>query len=320
MRKLLLLLGILLPLTMLSQDNKTENHNWCGSHDLLYKQTNKNTTFANNINLLEDPSIGYTGESRKIIIPVVIHVVYKDSSQIPSMEDLTAQIKGLNDDFNADNWDVVNVDDAFEKLVADTKISFKLATVNPKGNKTNGITYTQTEEEYFTIYDDVKTVFTGGKSNWDSKRYLNVWICNLSNLRGYAQFPGGNKHTDGIVIDYRDIGIYEEYFNSDSTEHFTITNRVLTHEVGHWLGLRHIWGDSFCGDDKIKDTPTQMQPHWFCGESESCGSVDLCNNYMDYNGFECMVMFTKDQRRKMWKTLSLFRRELLKKSNKKLTD
>ena len=324
MKKILLtLMTVVLAFGAMSQTIEgKKRQDWCGSHDVLNKQTEDNSTFAGNISLLESEDFSVTVESRKITIPVVIHVVYRDSSEIPSQEELNIQIEGLNNDFNSSNWDLYKVDSRFKKLISDTKISFKLATVSPKGGKTDGITYTKTEKSYFTMNDGVKHDSTGGKAAWDSRRYLNVWVCNLDDVRGYAQFPGGESSTDGVVVTFSDIGTYDNLADKNGVSH-VVHARVLTHEVGHWLGLRHIWGDSFCGDDKVRDTPSQMSPHWYCptlGEVvRSCGSIDLTNNFMDYLDFECMLMFTKGQKQRMWKSLVMFRKEMLMNRNRNLT-
>jgi hypothetical protein len=135
-------------------------------------------------------------------------------------------------------------------------------------------------------------------------------------LRGYSQFPGDLHATDGVVIDYADFGITNtgHLDNEDIPYH-----RILIHEVGHWLGLFHIWGDWFCGDDRIKDTPTQWGPHRYCfneGGNYSCDSDDLTCNYMDYTPRDCMVMFTKGQKKRAMITMSLFKHQMVKQGHK----
>jgi hypothetical protein len=315
------MLSFLLCFAALGQDGIMTGEpykNWCGAHTHLEKMKTTDSELTSALMLLDKESTEYEIAARKITIPVVVHVVWNDSSEIISIEEIQKQIQGLSTDFNGDNWDTEKVPSAFEKLVSNTRISFKLATVAPNGKPTDGITYTKTYQPYFLMDGNyIKYTDSGGVDAWNTKKYLNVWIGRMGDVRGYAQFPGGDSKTDGVVVDYTDIGTYATELDSDGNEQEIIA-RVLSHEVGHWMGLYHIWGDSFCGDDGIKDTPTQMQPHWSCGDIETCGSNDLVNNYMDYIGFECMVMFTNDQRKKMWKTLVLFRKNLLTRANHKL--
>jgi hypothetical protein len=323
MKSIITLAILLLSFGTFAQDTtNTHRHGpWCGAHDALNKQLSSNLQFIENLKLLNTYNPTFDASSRNITIPVVVHVVYRDSSQIPSMKNIKAQIEGLTNDFTAENHDFDNISDEFAKLGADFNITFKLATVSPSGKKTKGVTYTKTDEPYFTYYDDVKAEDTGGKLGWNSRNYLNIWVCKLeSNLLGYAQFPGGNPITDGVVVTYSHFGINHTDILPNSSEviHYY---RVLTHEVGHWVGLYHIWGDWVCGDDKVKDTPSQIGPHWECyDEYESCGGADLTVNYMDYVDDDCMYMFTKGQKKRAWKALKLFRKEMLKSKNQKLTE
>ncbi len=148
---------------------------------------------------------------------------------------------------------------------------------------------------------------------WNTRNYLNIWVCELSWVLGYAQFPNGDILTDGVVIDYQWFGVY------DTINGNVVTHRVLTHEVGHWLGLYHIWGDQYCGNDQIKDTPKQIGPHRTCYDYYiSCGSQDLTVNYMDYVDPDCMVMFTRDQVRRGWKTIKKYRKEMNSDKNQAL--
>lgn len=314
-KKMLVLLTMLVSTFAMGQyDDSTH---WCGSHDKLNQALKGDLSFATKINELDNPTLPMPEEwlQQKIIVPVVVHVVYKDSTEIPSLHDIQIQIEGLNSDFNAENWDNDKTPKDFKKIIADMNIEFRLATKDPKGNKTNGVTYTETDMRYFTMdYEDAKYDELGGKDPWNTSRYLNIWVCELEwNLLGYAQFPGDEAHTDGVVIDYSVFGITDTV-TVDGVDH-EMYSRVLTHEVGHWTGLYHIWGDWWCGDDKCKDTPEQSGPHRGCYNDEgakSCGSDDLTSNFMDYVPFDCMVMFTKDQRRRAVRAMRSYRKDIIK--------
>lgn len=314
---------------------------WCKSHEVMVDQMENNIEFIHNLNTLYEPSPQFDYSARNVTIPVVIHVVYRYESQKPSEEDINSQMEALNRDFNMCNESLKDINERFEDLVADFQITFKLATVDPDGKPTDGITYTETDKLYFTHQDDVKSAVSGGKLGWNSKKYLNIWVCKLQwGLLGYAQFPGGDFITDGVVVDYNAFGVDEDRLaemeaeaeeevagktdkDGNPLEPEPIVNKpcheVLTHEIGHWLGLRHIWGDALCGDDKCEDTPHQMEPHWDCFyEVETCGSIDLNCNFMDYLPNECMSMFTHEQKKLAWKALKLYRKEMLKRRNQKL--
>jgi hypothetical protein len=237
-----------------------------------------------------------TGELTRI--PTVVHVVWRTDEENISDEQVTSQIEALNRDFRARNENQSNVPAVWQGLVADAKIEFELAGEDPEGNPTNGITRTQTERDSFGIENDpVKTTVGGGIPPWPADRYLNIWVCNLQGgLLGYAQFPGGPPETDGIVILYSAFGTkgtVQAPFNLGCT---------ATHEVGHWLNLFHIWGDSddCSGTDEVSDTPSAQQPNYGCPEFPhvSCNNApngDMYCNYMDYSDDACMFMFTPGQ-------------------------
>lgn len=287
--------------------------NWCSSHDILSNQMQSNYRLVETIQDLDGIDfIDYTPLWGELIIPVVVHIVYKDSSENISDEQIQAQLDALTKDFTAENWDITNTPEEFEDIVGDMKIRFKLATVDPNGLPTNGITRTETDHPFFTIFDDVK-YYKSGVPPWNTRNYLNIWVCDLTFALGYAQFPNGDILTDGVVVDYTQFGTY------DTINGTPMTYRVLTHEVGHWLGLYHIWGDEYCGDDEIKDTPKQNEPHRTCYDSIStCNSSDLTVNYMDYVDPDCMVMFTRDQVNRAWKTLKKYRKEMKSSKNEEL--
>lgn len=228
-----------------------------------------------------------------ITIPVVVHVVYNNSTENISDAQVQSQIDILNEDFRRMN---ANADNVWPQA-ADAEIEFCLAAVDPDGNPTNGITRTQTNVTSFSSSGNpVKFDGSGGKSAWPSSSYLNFWVCDLSGgLLGYAQFPGGSSATDGIVCDYQYVGNI-----GTATPPFDL-GRTATHEVGHWLNLRHVWGDGPCSvDDFVADTPLSDAANFGCALGHvSCGTVDMVQNYMDYSDDACMNIFTAGQRDRM---------------------
>ena len=230
-------------------------------------------------------------------IPVVVHVVYNIASENISVAQIKSQISALNRDYRAANPDKSKVPTVWKGLVANARIQFALATKDPNGKPTAGITQTKTTRASFGDNDAVKTASTGGVAGWPSTRYLNIWVCTLAGgLLGYAQFPGGPKKTDGVVIlntAFGTTGTAKAPFN---------LGRSVTHEVGHWLNLRHIWGDTedCSGSDMVADTPNAATPNF--GKPNfphvSCGNGpngDMFMNYMDYVDDNAMVMFTTQQ-------------------------
>ncbi len=227
-----------------------------------------------------------------VTIPVVVHVVYSNSTENISDAQIQSQIQVLNRDFRRTNTDADNT----WSQAADVEIEFKLASVNAMGTSTRGITRTATSVTSFTTNDDIKYSNRGGRDGWPAGSYLNIWVGNLSgNTLGYAQFPGGAAKTDGVVIDY-------QYFGTTGTAIAPYNlGRTTTHEVGHWLNLRHIWGDGDCSaDDFVSDTPGADGPNYGCAVGKvSCNTVNMVQNYMDYSDDACMNLFTAGQKARM---------------------
>jgi hypothetical protein len=230
-------------------------------------------------------------------IPVVVHVVFNTAAENISDAQVKSQIAVLNKDFRATNTDKSKVPAVWKGLVTDAGIEFALATKDPKGNPSTGITRTQTAQTSFSQNDGVKSAATGGVAAWPTGKFLNIWVCTLSNsLLGYAQFPGGPAATDGVVIlntGFGTVGTAAAPFNK---------GRSATHEIGHWLNLRHIWADTedCSGTDFVPDTPNALVPNF--GKPTfphiSCGNGpngDMFMNYMDYTDDAAMFMFTAQQ-------------------------
>ena len=228
------------------------------------------------------------GQSVVITIPVVFHVLYANSTENIADSEILEQLQTLNDDFRRLNSDA----DGIWPQAADTEIEFCLASFDPGGAPTNGILRVPTTVSSFGSDDAMKFSAQGGSDAWPASDYLNFWVCNLGGgLLGYAQFPGGAAATDGVVCGYPFVG------NNGPGAGIYNLGRTGTHEVGHWLDLRHIWGDGLCGaDDGVSDTPESDAANFNCAIGhESCGSVDMVQNYMDYSQDACMNLFTSGQ-------------------------
>lgn len=254
-----------------------------------------------------------------ITIPVVVHVLYHTPDENISDEQILSQIRVLNEDFSKTNADASLVPPAFSMIAANTNIRFCLARRTPDGKPTTGITRTYTPHSSFNYRDmrqPMKFTAYGGIDAWNRDKYLNIWVCNLHEvtpgttlIAGYAQFPGGPPETDGVVVSYR-------FFGTTGNVHPNYRKgRILTHEVGHWLNLRHIWGDAKCGNDFVEDTPTQEKPTTpgTCPSypRASCDNAsDMFMNYMDYTDDDCMYMFTHGQALRMQACLNVFRSSL----------
>ena len=227
-----------------------------------------------------------------VTIPVVFHVVYaNDQENIPDAR-LLEQLQILNDDFRRMNADQDNI----WPQAADTEIEFCLATRDPNGAPSDGILRVPTTVSGFGSSDNVKFSNAGGSDAWPADEYMNFWVCNLGGgLLGYAQFPGGNPATDGIVCGYQFTGL-----NGPGAGAYNL-GRTATHEVGHWLNLRHIWGDGGCGaDDLVADTPESDGANYGCALGHvSCSTEDMVQNYMDYSDDACMNVFSQGQADRM---------------------
>ena len=236
-----------------------------------------------------------------VTIPVVFHVVYQNATENISDAQLLSQLDVLNDDFRKLNSNFNQTPSTFQGVAADMEIQFCLATIDPSGNPTNGITRTQTTTNSFNTNNNVKRSNQGGKDPWNTTKYLNIWVCDLgNNLLGYAQFPGGPANTDGVVLTYTSVG--RPPANTFNTPYNL--GRTATHEVGHWLNLFHIWGDDggACnGSDQVSDTPNQGDANYGCPNfpNVSCNNGpngDMFMNYMDYMDDDCATMFTNGQK------------------------
>ena len=239
----------------------------CITKDYVDYHIQQNPNALTKINELNDitQEMGFFlhQDDAPLIIPVVVHVVYKNDDENISDAQIQSQIDILNQDYRKLNSDVNQAPPLFADDVADCNIEFVLAQYDPNGYVTTGITRTETQVNEFNHNDDfVKKDNSGGKNAWDTKKYLNIWVCDLAgNGLGYSPYPGVvTSDLDGVVIDYEAFG------NTGTATAPYNKGRTATHEIGHWLNLIHIWGDDeedengdYCTlDDKVSDTPQHL--------------------------------------------------------------
>lgn len=282
----------------MEDDNATPSeisHRFCAAHDVLDAQLAADPKLRTRMENIEDHTREFVRSGRinaqgKIEIPVIVNVLYRTSSENISLAQIQSQIDVLNEDFNATNSDVGNTPSIFGNLVADVDIQFVLEGVNRK----------YSSKRSWSTNDDMKRSSRGGINPTSPSTHLNMWIVNRMTSRGqtilgYAQFPGGNPATDGVVIGYNFFGrtgTLSAPFNK---------GRTATHEVGHWMNLRHIWGDQSCGNDLVSDTPQHDTYNFGCpadGHRSACAGspVEMTMNYMDYTDDGCMYMFSEGQK------------------------
>jgi len=247
---------------------------------------------------------GYKKDNDPYIIPVVFHIIHDFGPENISMEQIENGVQVMTDDFNANSFGIENVQDSFADIVGDIGIEFRLAKIDPEGNCTNGVVRT------------VSPLTNSGGENlkeispiWDRSKYMNIWVCRdiASGAAGYTYYPSSldgdfGETNDGIVVRYDYVGsIGESSFGRSQT---------LTHEVGHWIDLPHLWGstnepslESNCDtDDGVEDTPNSVGWTSCNLNGESCGSLDNVENFMEYSF--CGRMFTEGQKMRMIASLT----------------
>lgn len=248
--------------------------------------------------------------------PVVIHVVARDVHQPVTIAQALQQLDVLNDDFAGKGDNISKLLPEFSSLSADTEIKFCLASVDPDGFPTSGITFTQTDTVNIALvtgpegrlvihYDQL-----GGKTGWDPARYINIWVAEYGGILGSASFPGMAAFPEeiGLIMDIRHFG------SIGDAGHSGIYGRghTLTHEMGHFFGLKHIWGngeEEDCDDsDDIDDTPNAAGPYLDCpsGIRSSCGTSDMYQNFMDLTDDRCLATFTRGQATRMQAVIDLY--------------
>ncbi len=271
----------------------------CDTYDYYKKYPVTNTFLNARITDVSKPTRD-TILNEVITIPVVVHILYNTTAQNISDAQILSQLQSLNNDYRKLNADAANIPAAFANFAGDARIVFCIAKIDASGKTTSGIIRKYTPEQSWTADDGMKFSAQGGDNAWDSKRYLNIWVCNLfGRSLGYSSLPGAQADRDGVVIQYNVFGT-----TGNVTGPFN-KGRTLTHEAGHWLGLQHLWGDANCGDDGIADTPPQQNYNNGCPSfphKTACsinGNGDMFMNFMDFTDDACMNMFSKGQAVKM---------------------
>lgn len=302
-----------------------QHHPYCGHNIGLEYMEAKHPGYLRAVNHAFDVAKSRSNASRNgqvYTINVVFHVVWKEDEENIPMEKIQEQLDELNRAFRRTNPDTVNLRTEFHPVAADPMIEFRLADI--KRVKTDKLF----EPTLFSLPDEVKKSSSGGSDAADPYRYLNVWICKMqpikiflqeSPLLGYAyppdslaHWPAGSSAPEpgfqGVVLDYRTVGIQTWDIQGIGT--LNIQGRTAVHEIGHYLGLRHISGDgnAFGGidcnaSDGVDDTPAQgAQSEFNCNDDQNtCGAgdagdlPDMIENYMDYSSEACQNTFTKGQ-------------------------
>jgi hypothetical protein len=280
--------------------NGTPFQRTCASHEVHQQQLKDNPGLAKRMADIEAFTKKVTSDistyrlvNGVIEIPVVVNVLYRTAAENVSDAQIQSQIAVLNKDFAGTNTDINKIPSTFTGVTAgNIGITFVLSNVVRKS----------TTKTSWRTNDDMKKSTKGGINPTSPTTTLNIWVCTLANgILGYAQFPGGSSATDGVVI-------LNTGFGSTGTAAAPYNlGRTATHEVGHWLNLRHIWGDATCGSDLVNDTPIHNTANYGCpaaGHKSTCTGtpVEMTMNYMDYTYDACMYMFSAGQKARMQAT------------------
>lgn len=265
----------------------------CASHEVLERQLQEDPLLASRMSQIEQLTNEAIKSGRlvngKIVIPVVFNVLYRTTAENISLAQLQSQIDVLNNDFNAANSDYNTSNNPYSSVRANVGISFELDQVIRKS----------TTKTSWGTRDAMKSSKKGGIDPTSPTTKLNYWVCTIGGgILGYAQFPGGSSATDGVVIDSKYTG------NTGTATYPFNLGRTATHEVGHWINLRHIWGDATCGNDFVADTPLHNGPNYGVpadGHRSTCTGtpLEMFMNYMDYTDDRGMYMFSIGQKSRM---------------------
>lgn len=268
----------------------------CASQDVLERQLLEDPSLRQRMNAIEEATTRFAANPSSyrlvngiIQIPVVVNVLYNTTAQNVSLAQIQTQIDVLNKDYSGTNSDITNVPSNFTAVKAgDVGVRFVL----------DQVIRLSTKKTSWRTDDAMKKSSRGGINPTSPDTKLNFWVCNMSGgILGYAQFPGGSSATDGVVIHTPAFGVTTNYAPYNE-------GRTATHEVGHWLNLRHIWGDAQCGNDFVGDTPLHTGANYGCPLKDTRSSctgtpIMMTMNYMDYTDDPCMYMFSAGQKTRM---------------------
>jgi hypothetical protein len=265
----------------------------CATQDVLEAQLKDDPTLAIRMNQIEAFTQNALLTKRlvngKVVIPVIVNVLYKTAAENISDAQIQSQIDVLNKDFTATNSDFSNTPAEFAGVAANVGITFELVKINRKS----------TTKKSWGTRDAMKKTKQGGLDPTSPTTNLNLWVCTIGGgILGYAQFPGGSSATDGVAID-------SKYFGLSGTANYPYNlGRTASHEVGHWMNLRHIWGDASCGDDLVSDTPVAKTANYGVPVYPYVSTClpahnEMTMNYMDYTDDRGMFMFTNGQKSRM---------------------
>lgn len=290
-----LFLGLLPSYKLLAQIEKTR----CNTGELIQNSLN-NPTYIETQRFIKEASkrLNFDKSDTVITIPVVVHIIYKNYRQKIYDDQVYSQIDALNKDFRKLNSDTNLVKSGYS--LADTKIEFCLTSTKPDGSSTPGITLNPTTKDGVGVTEEYHVI----APSWGNE-YLNIWVCDYgNNIAGRGTPPGSVPiNEDGIIIDFTNFGT-----NGRVIAPYNL-GRTVTHEVGHWLNLFHIWGQNdrnpnCSSDDLVFDTPSQSAIYFNCPSSgSSCGDPDMLTNFMGYVDDACMANFTNGQKTRMRATL-----------------
>lgn len=259
-----------------------------------------------------------TIQNRSVItIPVVFHIVWKDSSENIADQRIYEQLDVLNTDFRALNSSLKYLSVKKQQLAADMEIEFCLAAEDPDGKPTTGINRLKTDVDNIGTQNTasipskafIKHTSLGGADAWDTDRYLNIWVGRFQQgaILAESKFPWDMQPAeDGIRIDPDYVGIN---CTAAPKKQFAL-GRTLTHEVGHYLGLLHPWSADCAVGDYVDDTPAQRSPYYGCMpnvDDDACGQVPLVENFMQFSDDNCLAMFTQGQKQRVYQMLGQYR-------------
>jgi hypothetical protein len=287
----------------------------CITTDLIKEELKNNIEYE----LMRQNLVNYQQENKGVIfqnqpiitIPVVVHVVHRTQDNIGantniSIAQIEDQLRILNEDYSKTNPEFPNPPrNTFINYAGNPELKFCLASIDPSGNQTTGITRTPTSKTSWDAVsesNDMKQASLGGIDNWDPLRYLNIWVCNLSNSSGggqtlgYAYLPGlqgsnSQSWKDGLVVDYM-------FFGTTGSVSSSSNGRTTTHEIGHYLGLNHTFCESTgcCDNDlnsqyswgDVDDTPATEDIYF--GSVNSNTTNNTCNDLSYSNVFSTNVL------------------------------